>query len=61
MWLTTMSKESIMYIMIKRALNNKTEFERKLDNINHTMELIRTIVPLIMVGLQLVILYKLLD
>ncbi len=47
--------------MINKVLNNKTEFERKLDNINHTMELIRTIVPLIMVGLQLVILYKLLD
>lgn len=40
-------------------LNEKTNLEKKLDNINHTMELIRTIVPLVMVGLQVIILVKL--
>jgi hypothetical protein len=40
-------------------LDEKTNLEKKLDNINHTMELIRTIVPLVMVGLQVIILVKL--
>lgn len=45
-----------VYIM----LDKKTKLEMKLDNINHTMELIRTIVPLVMIGLQVIILIKLL-
>jgi hypothetical protein len=40
-------------------LENKTNLEKKLDNINHTMELVRTIIPLIILGLQVVILVKL--
>jgi len=40
-------------------LENKTNLEKKLDNINHTMELVRTIVPLIILVLQVVILVKL--
>ena len=44
------------YIM----LDTKTNLEKKLDNINHTMELVRTIVPLVMIGLQVIILIKLL-
>ena len=40
-------------------LDNKTNLEKKLDNINHTMELLRTIIPLIILGLQVVILVKL--
>jgi hypothetical protein len=40
-------------------LDNKTNLEKKLDNINHTMELVRTIIPLIILGLQVVILVKL--
>ena len=40
-------------------LDNKTNLEKKLDNINHTMELVRTIIPLIIIGLQVVILVKL--
>jgi hypothetical protein len=43
------------YIM----LDTKTNLEKKLDNINHTMELVRTIVPLLMVALQVIILVKL--
>ena len=38
---------------------NKTNLEKKLDNINHTMELVRTIIPLIILVLQVVILVKL--
>ena len=40
-------------------LENKTNLEKKLDNINHTMELVRTIIPLIILALQVVILVKL--
>ena len=32
--------------------------ERKLDRINHIMELIRTICPIIIIGLQVLILIK---
>jgi len=37
----------------------RNKLERKLDEYNHTMELIRTIVPLIVLVLQVVILIKL--
>ena len=42
--------------MIKKKRN---KLERKLDEYNHTMELVRTIVPLVVLGLQLIILVKL--
>ena len=38
--------------------NNRSRLERKLDEVNHTMELIRTIVPVIMLVVQLIILTK---
>ena len=38
--------------------NNRSKLERKLDEVNHTMELIRTIVPVIMLVVQLIILTK---
>jgi hypothetical protein len=40
-------------------LDNKSNLEKKLDNINHTMELVRTIVPMVILILQVVILIKL--
>ena len=40
-------------------LETKTNLEKKRDNINHTMELVRTIIPLIILVLQVVILVKL--
>lgn len=40
---------------------NKTKLEKKLDNINHTMELVRTIIPLVILALQVVILVKLFE
>jgi hypothetical protein len=38
--------------------NNRSKLEIKLDEINHTMELIRTIVPIIVLIVQVIILYK---
>ena len=39
----------------------RNKLERKLDEYNHTMELIRTIVPIVVLGLQLIILIKIYD
>ena len=36
----------------------RNKFERKLDEYNHTMELVRTILPIIILGLQIIILVK---
>ncbi len=41
-------------------LKEKSKLELKLDNCNHTMELVRTIVPITVLVLQIVILVKLL-
>ena len=38
----------------------KSKLELKLDNCNHTMELVRTIVPVTVLVLQIIILVKLL-
>ena len=40
-------------------LKGKSKLEVKLDNCNHTMELIRTIVPVAVLVLQVIILVKL--
>lgn len=37
----------------------RNKFERKLDEYNHTMELIRTIIPIIVLGLQIYIIIEL--
>ena len=42
---------------MKKAKRNK--LERKLDEYNHTMELIRTIIPIGVLVLQIIILVKL--
>jgi hypothetical protein len=39
-------------------LKQKTKLEVALDNCNHTMELVRTIVPIAVLVLQVVILIK---
>ena len=41
-------------------IKKKTKLELALDNCNHTMELVRTIVPVAVLVLQVVILVKLL-
>ena len=33
--------------------NNRSKLERKLDEVNHTMELIRTVVPVIILVVQI--------
>ena len=38
--------------------NKRSKLERKLDEVNHTMELIRTVVPVIILVVQLIILTK---
>ena len=35
---------------------NRSKLERKLDEVNHTMELIRTVIPLIILIVQIIIL-----
>jgi hypothetical protein len=38
---------------------NRSKLERKLDEVNHIMELIRTVVPFIILSVQMIILIKL--
>ncbi len=38
--------------------NKRNRLERKLDEINHTMELIRTVIPLAVLVVQIIILTK---
>jgi heme/copper-type cytochrome/quinol oxidase subunit 2 len=38
---------------------NRSKLERKLDEVNHTMELIRTVIPIIILVVQIIILIKL--
>ena len=42
----------------KAAAMKRNRFERKLDEYNHTMELVRTLLPIVMIVLQVVILVK---
>ena len=37
---------------------NKTKLELTLDKCNHTMELVRTIVPILILIIQIIILFK---
>jgi len=56
-----MDKQRYMEMMVDRGLlpNEKSELELKLDNCNHTMELIRTVVPILILIIQIIILVKL--
>ena len=38
---------------------NRSKLEKKLDEVNHTMELIRTVIPVIILIVQIIILIKL--
>jgi len=44
---------------MKKLKTNIKKFERGLDRYNHIMELVRTIVPLIVLFIQILILIKL--
>jgi hypothetical protein len=37
---------------------DRSKLERRLDEINHTMELIRTVVPVVVLVVQIIILTK---
>ena len=43
----------------KLKKGNRSKLERKLDEVNHTMELVRTIIPVIILIVQIIILIKL--
>jgi len=42
----------------KEYMKNRSKLEKKLDEYNHTMELIRTIVPIAVLVLQVIILIR---
>lgn len=44
----------------KEYMSKRNKLERKLDEYNHTMELIRTIVPIAVLVLQVIILVRIL-
>jgi|TARA_B100001964_G_scaffold15084_2_gene15649 heme/copper-type cytochrome/quinol oxidase subunit 2 len=48
-----------MAMAFRMAKNKRNKFERKLDEYNHIMELIRTIIPIAILILQVVILLRL--
>ena len=48
-----------MKINTGKKIQKRNKLERKLDEYNHTMELVRTIVPIAVLVLQVVILMKL--
>ena len=39
-------------------MSKRSKLEKKLDEYNHIMELIRTIIPIVIITLQLIILWK---
>ena len=43
----------------KLKKGNRSKLEKKLDEVNHTMELIRTVVPIVTLIVQIIILIKL--
>ena len=55
-----MDKQRYMEMMVDSGLlpNEKSDLELKLDNCNHTMELIRTVVPILVLIVQVIILFK---
>jgi heme/copper-type cytochrome/quinol oxidase subunit 2 len=46
------------YMEYMKRQSKRNKLERKLDEYNHTMELIRTIIPIVIITLQLIILWK---
>ena len=49
---------SDFYTEYMNSTSKRNKLERKLDEYNHTMELVRTIVPIVVVILQTIILIK---
>tara|TARA_B100001123_G_C15049483_1_gene922974 strand:+ start:604 stop:762 length:159 start_codon:yes stop_codon:yes gene_type:complete len=46
------------YTEYMNSTSKRNKLERKLDEYNHTMELVRTIVPIVVVVMQAIILIK---
>ena len=46
------------YTEYLKGNNKRTKLEQKLDEYNHTMELVRTILPVMIIVLQIIILVK---
>ena len=57
-----MDLQRYIEMMVDKGLlpNEKTDLELKLDNCGHTMELIRTVVPILVLIVQVIILFKIL-
>ena len=55
-----MDLQRYIEMMVDKGLlpNEKSDLELKLDNCNHTMELIRTVVPILVLIIQVIILFK---
>tara|TARA_B100001245_G_C22605332_1_gene299527 strand:+ start:353 stop:547 length:195 start_codon:yes stop_codon:yes gene_type:complete len=52
-------QETGLYLPVKRTKKKKRNWlERKLDEYNHTMELVRTILPIIIIVIQVIILVE---
>ena len=52
-------RKSGLYIPVKKTRKKKRNWlERKLDEYNHTMELVRTILPIVIIIIQVVILVE---
>tara|TARA_B100000959_G_scaffold207964_1_gene218324 strand:- start:446 stop:604 length:159 start_codon:yes stop_codon:yes gene_type:complete len=49
---------SDFYTEYMKRQNKRNKLERKLDEYNHTMELVRTILPVAIIVLQVIILIK---
>jgi endo-alpha-1,4-polygalactosaminidase (GH114 family) len=49
---------SDFYTEHMKRQNKRNKLEKKLDEYNHIMELIRTIIPIMVIILQLIILWK---
>lgn len=46
------------YTEYMNSTSKRNKLERKLDEYNHTMELVRTIIPIVVVVMQAIILIK---
>jgi len=49
---------SDFYTEYMKRTSKRNKLERKLDEYNHTMELVRTIIPIVVVVMQAIILIK---
>ena len=51
-------KENMKLLTLEIKMSKRSKLERKLDEYNHTMELVRTILPIGIIILQVIILVK---